>query len=114
MKDFKVGDKVLVPAIIPDWFSLEAQRGYAMHSGSMLGGCKFSNIKDGVFAEYFHENDADANLALLPKGMVPQINQLQRWPNRRSSYETYKWQRSRQSNTCRRMSRNLQDCRKGC
>ncbi|HOK62462.1 MAG TPA: alcohol dehydrogenase catalytic domain-containing protein, partial [Soehngenia sp.] len=45
VKDFKVGDKVLVPAITPDWSSLEAQRGYAMHSGGMLGGWKFSNIK---------------------------------------------------------------------
>ena len=27
VKDFKVGDKVLIPAITPDWGSLEAQRG---------------------------------------------------------------------------------------
>ena len=32
----------------------------------MLGGWKFANIKDGVFAEYFHVNDAEANLALIP------------------------------------------------
>lgn len=32
----------------------------------MLAGWKFSNIKDGVFSEYFHVNDADMNLALLP------------------------------------------------
>ena len=31
--------------------------------------CIFSNIKDGVFAEYFHVNDADGNLAHLPEGM---------------------------------------------
>lgn len=69
VKDFKVGDKVLVPAITPDWGSLEAQRGFAQHSGGCLGGWKFSNFKDGVFAERFHVNEADANLALLPKGM---------------------------------------------
>lgn len=67
VKDFKPGDRVLVPAITPDWNSLEAQAGYAMHSGSMLAGWKFSNFKDGVFAEYFHVNDADGNLAHLPK-----------------------------------------------
>ena len=69
VKDFKVGDKVLVPAITPDWGSLEAQRGFAQHSGGCLGGWKFSNFKDGVFAERFHVNEADANLALLPEGM---------------------------------------------
>lgn len=37
-----------------------------MHSGGMLAGWKFSNFKDGVFSEFFHVNDADGNLALLP------------------------------------------------
>lgn len=64
--DFKVGDRVVVPAITPDWNSVEAQAGYSMHSGGMLAGWKFSNFKDGVFAEYFHVNDADGNMAILP------------------------------------------------
>lgn len=72
VKDFKPGDKVILPAITPDWNSLEAQAGYAMHSGGMLGGWKFSNIKDGVFAEFIHVNDADGNLALLPEGLAPE------------------------------------------
>lgn len=71
VKDFKVGDKVVAPAITPDWGSLEAQRGFAMHSGGPLGGWKFSNFKDGVFAEKFHVNEADANLAHLPEGIAP-------------------------------------------
>ena len=71
VKDFKPGDKVLVPAITPDWNSLEAQGGYSMHSGGMLGGWKFSNIKDGVFSEYFHVNDADGNIAHLPENINP-------------------------------------------
>lgn len=69
VRDFKVGDKVLVSAITPDWNSRQAQEGFAMHSGGMLSGWKFSNFKDGVFAEYFHVNDADGNLAHLPEGM---------------------------------------------
>ncbi|MDO5696120.1 MAG: NAD(P)-dependent alcohol dehydrogenase [Eubacteriales bacterium] len=69
VKDFKPGDKVLVTAITPDWNSLEAQAGYQMHSGGMLAGWKFSNFKDGMFGEYFHVNDADGNLALMPEGM---------------------------------------------
>ncbi len=66
VKDFKPGDKVVVPAITPDWRSMEAQAGYHQHSNGMLAGWKFSNFKDGVFAEYFHVNDADMNLAILP------------------------------------------------
>ena len=71
VKDFKVGEKVIVPAITPDWGSREAQGGYSMHSGGMLAGWKFSNFKDGVFAEFFHVNEADANLARLPEGVEP-------------------------------------------
>lgn len=67
VKDFKPGDRIMVAAITPDWNSLAAQSGFPMHSGDMLGGWKFSNFKDGVFGEYFHVNDADGNLAHLPK-----------------------------------------------
>jgi isopropanol dehydrogenase (NADP+) len=66
VKDFKVGDRVIVPAITPDWRTLEVQAGFPQHSGGMLAGWKFSNFKDGVFADYFHVNDADMNLAILP------------------------------------------------
>ena len=68
---FKPGDRVIVPAITPDWGSLEAQNGFSVHSGGMLAGWKFSNFKDGVFGEYFHVNEADANLALLPDSVDP-------------------------------------------
>lgn len=71
VKDFKVGDKVIVPAITPDWGSVEAQSGFAMHSGGMLSGWKFSNFKDGVFAEFYNVNEADANMAALPDGVDP-------------------------------------------
>ncbi|MDE7447659.1 MAG: zinc-binding dehydrogenase, partial [Helicobacter sp.] len=70
VKDFKVGDKVIAPAITPDWNATESQRGFAMHSHGALSGWKFSNFKDGVFAERFHVNDADGNLARLPDGVA--------------------------------------------
>lgn len=72
VKDFKPGDRVIVPAITPDWGSLEAQAGFAQHSGGMLAGWKFSNFKDGVFGELFHVNEADANLAMLPDAISPE------------------------------------------
>ncbi len=71
VREFKPGDRVIIPAITPDWGSLEAQGGYSMHSGGMLAGWKFSNFKDGVFAEFFHVNEADANMAHLPEGIDP-------------------------------------------
>jgi threonine dehydrogenase-like Zn-dependent dehydrogenase len=36
----------------------------------MLGGWKFANLKDGNMAEYFHVNDAEGNLALIPDGLT--------------------------------------------
>lgn len=66
VKDFKPGDRVVVPAITPDWNTVECAQGYPMHSGGMLGGWKLSNTKDGCFSEFFHINNADMNLAHLP------------------------------------------------
>jgi threonine dehydrogenase-like Zn-dependent dehydrogenase len=60
------GDRVLAGAITPDWGHSAAQAGYSSQSGGPLGGWKFSNSKDGVFAEYFHVNEADANMAKIP------------------------------------------------
>jgi threonine dehydrogenase-like Zn-dependent dehydrogenase len=72
VKRFRPGDRVVVNAITPDWGSEEAQNGFPSQSGGALGGWKFANIKDGVFAEYFHVNEADANLALIPDGVTPE------------------------------------------
>lgn len=66
VKDFHPGQRVLVSAITPNWSHESSQRGFPMHSDGMCQGWKFSNCKDGVFAEYYHVNDADANLCLLP------------------------------------------------
>ncbi|GHS86705.1 putative NADP-dependent isopropanol dehydrogenase [Synergistales bacterium] len=71
VKDFKPGDRVIVPAITPNWSAVESQAGFSTHCDGMLGGWKFSNTKDGVFAEFFHVNDADGNLAILPDGVDP-------------------------------------------
>ena len=69
VRRFKPGDRVLVGAITPDWSDPASQAGHASQSGGALGGWKFANIKDGVFAEYFHVNDADGNMALIPDGI---------------------------------------------
>lgn len=63
---FKPGDRVTVGAITPCFKCVNCQRGFTSQCQEPLGGWKFANIKDGCFAEYFHVNDADANLALIP------------------------------------------------
>ncbi|MFO8007194.1 MAG: NAD(P)-dependent alcohol dehydrogenase [Candidatus Brocadiia bacterium] len=60
------GDRVAVNAITPCYMCENCQRGYTSQCTEMLGGWKFANIKDGVFAEYFHVNSARANLAPIP------------------------------------------------
>ncbi len=70
VKDFQPGDRVIVPAITPNWRTPAVEEGVpAQHSEGMLSGWKYSNIKDGVFAEFFHVNDADMNLAEIPDGV---------------------------------------------
>ena len=66
VKLFKPGDRVVVGAITPDWFDPASQDGHSSQADAPLGGWKFSNTKDGVFAEYFHVNQADANMARIP------------------------------------------------
>ncbi|MEO8347702.1 MAG: NAD(P)-dependent alcohol dehydrogenase [Acidobacteriota bacterium] len=64
-----VGDRVVAGAITPCWRCENCQRGFSSQCGGALGGWKFANIKDGTLAEYFHVNDAEANLALIPDGL---------------------------------------------
>ncbi len=71
VRDFKVGDHVIVPAITPEWRTCAIEEGVPpQHSEGMLSGWKYSNTKDGVFADFFHVNDADMNLALMPSNML--------------------------------------------
>src|SRR5262249_43708100 len=60
-------DRVVVGAVTPDWGDSTSQGGHPSQSGGPLGGWKFANTKDGVFAEYFHVNEADANMAAIPE-----------------------------------------------
>jgi threonine dehydrogenase-like Zn-dependent dehydrogenase len=66
VKGFREGDRVAVNAITPCYRCENCLRGFTSQCGEMLGGWKFANIKDGTFADYFHVNDAEANLAPIP------------------------------------------------
>ena len=66
VRGFHVGQRVTVGAITPCWRCENCQRGYPSQCGQPLGGWKFANVKDGNLAEFFHVNDAQANLAPIP------------------------------------------------
>ena len=67
---FRIGRHVAVGAITPCCTCDNCQHGYPSQCGGMLGGWKFANVKDGSFAEYFHVNNAVANLAPIPRRSV--------------------------------------------
>jgi threonine dehydrogenase-like Zn-dependent dehydrogenase len=70
---FKVGDYVAVPCVTPDWLEPNVQNTTAFtHDTHMFGSFKFLGSKDGTMAEFFHVNQADANLALIPEGVSPE------------------------------------------
>jgi isopropanol dehydrogenase (NADP+) len=66
VRGFREGDRVAVNAITPCYQCENCLRGYSSQCGQMLGGWKFANVKDGNLAEYFHVNNAMANLAPIP------------------------------------------------
>ena len=69
VKRFKPGDVVVVPCTTPDWEAPGMQRkgGNNAHDYGTAASFKFLTQKDGVFAEFFSVNNADANLVLLPE-----------------------------------------------
>ena len=70
VEGIRAGQRVAVNAITPCFHCENCQRGFTSQCGGMLGGWKFANVKDGSLAEYFHVNDADANLAPIPDGLT--------------------------------------------
>ncbi len=70
---FAPGDRVVVPCVTPDWLSMGTQSGKSTaHDHFMMGSFKFLSQKDGIFAEYFHVNQADANLVHMPDDVSPE------------------------------------------
>lgn len=70
VSSFKPGDRVAVSAITPCFQCENCLRGYTSQCTELLGGWRFANRKDGVFAEFFHVNAAEANLARVPDAIA--------------------------------------------
>jgi len=71
VKDFKVGDKVVIPCttLSPTWKHPDIQDGKHQDAGGMFTAINFSNYEDGTFAEKIKIRSADMNLAHLPEGV---------------------------------------------
>lgn len=71
VKKFKPGDVVVVPCTTPDWNEpgVQMRGSNNAHDCGAMRSFKFLSQKDGVFAEFFSVNNADANLVLLPEGV---------------------------------------------
>jgi isopropanol dehydrogenase (NADP+) len=69
VKGFQVGQRVAVNAITPCYICENCLRGFTSQCTEALGGWKFANTKDGTLAEYFHVNQAMANLAPIPQNV---------------------------------------------
>lgn len=69
VKDFKVGDKVVIPCTTPTWKHPDIQDGTHQDAGGLFTAINFSNYEDGTFAEKIKIRSADMNLALLPEGV---------------------------------------------
>lgn len=73
VKNFKVGDRVAVGTVTPCWKCDNCMNGHPEHCQGMGRGMKFINEKDGTLAEYFHVNDADSNMALIPDSIPDEV-----------------------------------------
>lgn len=69
VRDFRVGEIVVIPPVTPDWRTVPSQLGAHQHCSGLITGQKLSNSEDGLMAEYALIRDLDANAARIPEGV---------------------------------------------
>ena len=72
VRDFRVGEIVVVPPVTPDWRTVPSQMGAHQHCAGLITGQKLSNSEDGLLAEYALIRDIDANAARIPDNVSPE------------------------------------------
>lgn len=70
VEDFKIGDRVAVPAITPDWRKKSIQEGNDRHASAPFSGHQLGRTQPGVFCERYLIPDADTTLAHIPVGIT--------------------------------------------
>lgn len=70
VKDFKVGDTVVIPCTTPTWKHPDIQDGSHQDAGGLFTAINFSSYEDGTFADQIKVRSADMNLAHLPSGVT--------------------------------------------
>ena len=73
VKDFKAGDKVVIPCTTPTWKHPDIQDGTHQDAGGLFTAINFSSYEDGTFASQIKIRSADMNLAHLPAGVAPEV-----------------------------------------
>lgn len=66
VKDFKAGDRVVIPCVTPSWKHPDIEDEYHQQAGGFNAAINFSHYDDGTFADIIKIRSADMNLAHLP------------------------------------------------
>jgi threonine dehydrogenase-like Zn-dependent dehydrogenase len=72
VRDFHVGDRVVIPCTTPTWKHPDIQDGVHQQAGGYCHAISFSTYEDGTFANLVKVRSADMNLALLPDDVAPE------------------------------------------
>ena len=70
VKDFKVGDTVVIPCTTPTWWHPDFQDTKHQDVGGPFYGINFSSYEDGTFAEQIKVRSADMNCAHIPENVT--------------------------------------------
>lgn len=73
VRDFRPGDRVVIPCTTPSWKHPDLQDTVHQHAGGYCAAINFSTYEDGTFAELIRVRSADMNLAALPDDVAPEV-----------------------------------------
>ncbi|MDR2856196.1 MAG: zinc-binding dehydrogenase [Methanomicrobiales archaeon] len=72
VRDFQIGDRVVIPCTTPSWSYPSIQDGMHQHEAGLVSGINFSSYEDGTLCDRIKIRSADMNLAMLPANLNPE------------------------------------------